>query len=68
MCPALEISERRARRVPGQNRSRQRKPPQGREEENRLTADVTELAREYARCGDRRIAVLLRRVRWQANH
>ena len=64
----LGISERRACRVLGQHRSTQRKPPQGREDEARLTADVIELAREYGRYGYRRVAVLLRRAGWQVNH
>ncbi|NDV50655.1 IS3 family transposase [Salipiger sp. PrR003] len=63
----LGISERRACRVLGQHRSAQRKPPQGREDEARLTADVIELAREYGRYGYRRVAVLLRRAGWQVN-
>ncbi|WP_157374255.1 IS3 family transposase [Salipiger sp. CCB-MM3] len=64
----LGISERRACRVLGQHRSTQRKPPQGREDEARLTADVIDLAREYGRYGYRRVAVLLRRAGWQVNH
>ena len=68
MRQTLGISERRACRVLGQHPSTQRKPPQGREDEARLTADVIELAREYGRYGYRRIAVLLRRAGWQVNH
>ena len=68
MCQTLGISERRACRVLGQHRSTQRKPPQGREDEARLTADVIELAREYGRYGYRRVAALLRRAGWQVNH
>ncbi len=64
----LGISERRACRVLGRHRSTQRKPPQGREDEARLTADVIELAREHGRCGCRRAAALLRRAGWQVNH
>jgi putative transposase len=59
---------RRACRVLGKHRSTQRKPPLGREDEERLTADVIELAREHGRYGDRRVAVLLRRTGWQVNH
>ncbi|MBL3563669.1 transposase [Rhodovulum sulfidophilum] len=44
------------------------KPPWGREDEERLTADIIELARKHGRYGDRRIAVLLRRAGWQVNH
>lgn len=45
----------------GQHRSTQRKPPCGREDEERLTADNIALARDYGRYGHRRIAELLRR-------
>ncbi len=41
----LGTSERRACRVPGQPRSTQRKPPQGREDEARLTVGVLGLDR-----------------------
>ena len=68
VCETLGISERRACRVLGQHRSTQRKPPQCREDEERLTADVIELGREYGRYDHRRVAVLLRRAGWQVNH
>ena len=51
----------------GQHRSTQRKIPQGRDDEARLTADVTELARQYGRSGYRKIAELLRRAGWRVN-
>ena len=51
----------------GQHRSTQRKIPQGRDDEARLTADVTELARQYGRYGYRKIAELLRRAGWLVN-
>ena len=44
----------------GQHRSTQRKPPQGREDEARLTEDIITLARHYGRYGYRKIAELLR--------
>ena len=44
----------------GQHRSTQRKAPRGREDEERLTADIVELARRYGRYGYRKIAELLR--------
>ena len=44
----------------GQHRSTQRKLPRGRDDEERLTADIIELARQYGRYGYRKIAELLR--------
>ena len=44
----------------GQHRSTQRHVPAGRDDEERLTADIVELARRYGRYGYRRIAELLR--------
>ena len=41
------MSERRACRTLGQHRSTQRKVPQGRADEDRLTVDIIELARQY---------------------
>jgi len=61
------VSERRACAVLGQHRSTQRKAPQGREDEARLTADIVELARQYGRYGYRKIAALLRRAGWLVN-
>ena len=61
------MSERRACAVLGQHRSTQRKAPQGREDEARLTADIVELARQYGRYGYRKIAALLRRAGWLVN-
>jgi len=52
------LSERRACAAPGQHRSTQRKIPQGRDDEARLTADIVELARQYGRYGYRKIAEL----------
>ena len=63
-CP---ISERRACAALGQHRSTQRKIPQGRDDEERLTADIVELARQYGRYGYRKIAELLRRAGWLVN-
>jgi putative transposase len=47
-------------RALGQHRSTQRKPPRGRDDEERLTADIVELARRYGRYGYRKVAELLR--------
>ena len=51
----------------GQHRSTQRKIPQGRDDEEQLTADIIELARQYGRYGYRKIAELLRRGGWLVN-
>lgn len=51
----------------GQHRSTQRHVPRGREDEERLVADMIELARQYGRYGYRRIAALLRDAGWQIN-
>ncbi|HRY01640.1 MAG TPA: IS3 family transposase [Beijerinckiaceae bacterium] len=56
----LKLSERRVCRVLGQHRSTQRRTPTGRDDEERLTADIVELARQYGRYGYRKIAALLR--------
>jgi putative transposase len=56
----LKLSERRVCRVLGQHRSTQRHVPTGRDDEERLTADIVELARQYGRYGYRKIAELLR--------
>src|SRR5215213_1766020 len=56
----LQVSERRACAALGQHRSTQRKLPRGRDDEERLTADIIELARQYGRYGYRKVAELLR--------
>jgi hypothetical protein len=63
----LSISERRACVALGQHRSTQRKIPRGREDEERLTADIVEFARQYGRYGYRKIAEFLRRDGWLVN-
>ena len=63
----FRISERRACRVLKQHRSTQRKLPRGRADEEKLVADMIELARQYGRYGYRRIAALLRDGGWQIN-
>ena len=52
----MHVSERRACAALGQHRSTQRKVPRGRDDEERLTADTIEFARQYGRYGYRRIA------------
>ena len=54
----LGVSERRACRVLGQHRSTQRRIPCGRDDEDRLVADMIELAPRYGRYGHRRIAAV----------
>ena len=63
----LGVSERRACAALGQHRSTQRKVPRGRDDEERLSADIVELARQYGRYGYRKIAELLRRAGWLIN-
>jgi putative transposase len=53
--------------VLGQHRSTQRKPPRGRDDEERLRADIVELARQYGRYGYCKIAALLRDAGWLVN-
>jgi hypothetical protein len=63
----FKVSERRACRVLGQHRSTQRHCPKGRSDEDRLVADMVELARQYGRYGYRRIAALLRDAGWSVS-
>ena len=51
----------------GQHRSTQRHVPRGRDDEDRLVADMVELARCDGRYGYRRVAALLREAGWQVN-
>ena len=51
----------------GQHRSTQRKTPRGRDDEEALTADIIELARQYGRYGYRKITALLRDDGWVVN-
>ena len=67
MRAQLHVSERRACAALGQHRSTQRKVPRGREHDERLTADIIELARQYGRYGYRKIAKLLRQAGWTIN-
>ena len=63
----LDLPERRVCRALGQHRSTQRQAPRGRNDEERLTADLIELARQYGRYGYRKIAALLRDAGWVVN-
>ena len=46
----------------GQHRSTQRRVPAGPDDEERLTADLVELARRHGRLGYRKIAEMLRSI------
>jgi transposase InsO family protein len=63
----MVVSERRACMALGQHRSTQRKVPRGLLDEERLRADIIELARQYGRYGYRKIAALLRQAGWTVN-
>src|ERR671916_1642513 len=64
----LRVSERRVCRALGQHRSTQRKLPRGRDDEEQLTADLIELARQYGRYGYRKITAMLRQAGWLVNN
>ena len=68
MQQELGVSERRACRTLGQHRSTQRKVPQGRADEQRLTDDIIELADKYGRYGYRMVTGLLNNAGWCVNH
>lgn len=68
MRQTLRISERRACRTLGQHRSTQRKAPRGLADEERLTEDIIELAREFGRYGYRMITGMLNNSGWHVNH
>ena len=68
MRQTLGVSERRACRTLEQHRSTQRKVPQGRRDEDRLTEDIIELARQYGRYGYRMVTGLLNTSGWHVNH
>ena len=63
----LPVSERRVCAALGQHRSTQRKAPRGLDDEEALTGDIIELARQYGRYGYRKIAALLRDAGWLVN-
>ena len=62
------MSELRACRTRGQHRSTQRKVPQVRADEKRLTDDIIELAEKYSRYGYRMVAGLLNNAGWHVDH
>ena len=67
MRSQFKVSERRVCRVLGQHRSTQRHVPNGHADEDRLVADMIELARQFGRYGYRRIAALLREAGWSVS-
>jgi len=64
----LGVGESRACHVLGQARSTQRYHPRVRDDEDRLTKRIVELAGEYGRYGYRRITALLQMEGWRVNH
>ena len=63
----LDVSERRACRVTGQQRSTQRYQTEVSKEEKQLVTDMRRLARRNPRYGQRRIHALLAREGWKVN-
>jgi len=63
----VAVSERRVCAALGQHRSTQRKKPRGQEDEEALTADIIEFARQYGRYGYRKITAPLRDAGWLVN-
>jgi transposase InsO family protein len=61
------VSERFACRVLGQHSSTQRKIPRKLYNEAALTANITALAIQYGRYGDRRMAAMLGDEGWMVN-
>ncbi len=64
----FDVSERRACRVMGQARTTQRHRLTQKSDEQRLRADIVELASKYGRYGYKRITALLNRDGWSVNH
>ena len=64
----FKVSERRVCRALSQPRSTQRYRPRIRDDEERLTERMIELATQYGRYGYRRITALLQREGFQVNH
>ncbi len=63
----MGVSERRTCAALGQHRLTQRRVPRGHDDEERLTADIIELARQYGRYGYRKATALLRDAGWLVN-
>ena len=67
MRDKLGVSERRACRVVGQARTTQRRVLRAKEDEERLTAEIVDLASRFGRYGYRTITGLLRLAGWRVN-
>ena len=67
VCELFRVSERRVCRIVRQARSTQRYQPRCRDDEERLTARVVELASLYGRYGYRQVWGLLRMEGWGVN-
>ena len=63
----FNVSERRVCRALGQPRSTQRYRPRMRDDEERLTEHMINLATKYGRYGYSRITALLQRDGWKVN-
>lgn len=61
------MSERRARRVPGQHESVQRQAVLLRDDEDALTRAIIQLASQHGGYGYRRVTALLRHAGWRVN-
>ena len=68
VCEKLGVSQRRACRVLEQARSTQRHLPRNKDEEERLTRWIVEMATQYGRYGYRRITAMLGEYGWVVNH
>jgi len=68
VCEKLGVSQRRACRVLEQARSTQRHLPRNKDEEDRLTRRIVELATQYGRYGCQRITAMLGEYGWVVNH
>ena len=64
----MKVSERRACRVLGQPRSTQRRKQKKKEDEEALTGEIINLAKDYGRYGYRRITAMLNQRGWKVNH
>ena len=62
------MSQRRACRIMGQSRSSQRYQPVRLPDEDEITEQIMQLAREYGRYGYRRITAMLRIKGYAVNH
>jgi transposase InsO family protein len=63
----LEVSERRACRVIGQARSTQRRQLRAKDDEERLTEEIVDIAGRFGRYGYRTVTGLLRLSGWPVN-